>query len=632
MKKLYLLLLAVFLLPTQALSLDVSLQPTRQSFFNNETAVLNLSITNNEVTFAAESLFVNYTLANKTNTIPLDVLPAGETFTKLINAPALPAGTYPLDYLAGYDFIGSIDTTNVFHSSLQILPSQEITMKVGQIKIKAVSISSNVVANQPFEVTVELSAKTSGELEIASGNNVQIIPFNSVDSQNVSKSFTISQTGNSNIDVRAFSGQGNSRVLQDFVSSKVMVGNPSDYAPVPSIDLTVKQANVTSAPNPINQFVSSVSCFIVGGCTGDLEPPNLTASYQRDNSKTVFSVDATDQSKIESCKIRLAADWINMTAKSGNFKSQKEIAVYEAPHSAEILHNPEVACSDEFGNIGYTTINFKKIECTCGYIEGDVCVPYACCSDSDCGEFQKCDTTAKQCVGKSECIEVVKNGDSSTKADILIVGDGYDYQKLKEETLNVLDYSGNTGYYGIFSLEPFKSNKNKFNIWMITSDSIEYVNGKPTRDSVLALKSKCPQTEYLMLFSPKSFRSYCYSYGGDSYLSFGSEDGLLPAFKGRLAAHEFGHGFAQLADEYSETGKGSYPRQPNCAPDKATAEKWWGDLAQEGKAGYYTGCSYSFDQNVRPTLNSVMFMHWVITDTYYAVNERGISKILEKYS
>lgn len=90
----------------------------------------------------------------------------------------------------------------------------------------------------------------------------------------------------------------------------------------------------------------------------------------------------------------------------------------------------------------------------------------------------------------------------------------------------------------------------------------------------------------------------------------------LPSFKGALTdeevnvflsrffLHELGHTFG-LRDEYAFTRTPNsstpeaysdnvayQPARPNCAPDKATAEKWWGSYtSSDKKVGYNQGCA-----------------------------------------
>jgi hypothetical protein len=123
--------------------------------------------------------------------------------------------------------------------------------------------------------------------------------------------------------------------------------------------------------------------------------------------------------------------------------------------------------------------------------------------------------------------------------------------------------------------------------------------------------------------SKKSFRSYAF-FSGDAYLSLASR----PENQwGRLLLHEFGHSFGKLADEYVEPQIGNWPRQPNCAPDITTAQKWWSSISG---AGYYEGCSYT-ETNIRPTFNSIMRAHWILKDDFGEVNKQALLNIINKY-
>ena len=74
--------------------------------------------------------------------------------------------------------------------------------------------------------------------------------------------------------------------------------------------------------------------------------------------------------------------------------------------------------------------------------------------------------------------------------------------------------------------------------------------------------------------------------------------------------HEMGHTFG-LRDECATLrlpagAPALVPGPPNCAPDRATAERWWGDLARtDPLVGYFEGCAGQAHA-VRPTLSSFM--------------------------
>lgn len=294
-------------------------------------------------------------------------------------------------------------------------------------------------------------------------------------------------------------------------------------------------------------------------------------------------------------------------------------------NSIDILYKCKYGVVSD-GKGGYSCGSAKLLE---NYEKNKIEKKYECNSDSECKEFSYCHQEIHACVQKSGCINVINNGDSSTKADIAFVGDGYsDFEELKKDVLNLVDYDGNNGYNGLMSVEPFKSNKNKFNIWMIKADNkIKYQDDRPVYNDAVSIATQCTSADYIMVISKKSYRSYCY-FGTPCFNSVGSP---LGKDKGRLILHEFGHGFAYLADEYSESGKPRRPTNPNCAPDIETAKKWWGDLEGIEGTEYYQGCSY-VPENIRPTENSIMYRHWILKDDYYPVNERKILEVLRKYS
>jgi hypothetical protein len=247
---------------------------------------------------------------------------------------------------------------------------------------------------------------------------------------------------------------------------------------------------------------------------------------------------------------------------------------------------------------------------------------------TDCGELAYFNQDVQACVQKSGCLNILNNGDPNKNIDIAFVGDGYfDNEELNKDVIKIVDYEGNNGINGLMSVEPFKSNGNKFNIWMIKAGNqipmvtiSENFQG-PDRDKSLEIAAECSSADYKIVLSKKEFRSYAFT--DDAYLSLGSysESGW-----GRLLLHEFGHTFGKLADEYVDPPMGNRPHPPNCAPDIATAQKWWGSTAGTG----FYGCSYT-ETNIRPYFNSIMRNQLIFKDDYGEINEAAILKILNKY-
>ncbi|MEA2113295.1 MAG: hypothetical protein U9P63_01380 [Patescibacteria group bacterium] len=104
---------------------------------------------------------------------------------------------------------------------------------------------------------------------------------------------------------------------------------------------------------------------------------------------------------------------------------------------------------------------------------------------------------------------------------------------------------------------------------------------------------------------------------------------------GLLFAHLLGHAFGLKDEEIHVIAKAGgaphMPDGPNCAPDAATAEKWWGDLTKKfPKVGYFKGCCG--DENyIKPTESSIMNLNTgsKIVHNYGPVSERYLKKILD---
>lgn len=228
---------------------------------------------------------------------------------------------------------------------------------------------------------------------------------------------------------------------------------------------------------------------------------------------------------------------------------------------------------------------------------------------------------------ESECKTLAKGKEEKFK--LYFIGDQYlSLGNFEADLSNIVDYEGKE--YGIFSIEPFKSHREKFTI---------YYNSY-TQGTAEDLVRKCPQSILLFLVD-KPFRSYV-SYVEDHLGGLGAgvayistiKESIMPLQK--TSVHEFGHAFADLADEYEDEKEGNYPKQPNCAPDKETAKEWWDDLEGTGagnlKIGYFDGCAY-IEKNIRPVQNSVMRHQDEVSSAEWKhgfgpVNERCLLKIL----
>ena len=69
------------------------------------------------------------------------------------------------------------------------------------------------------------------------------------------------------------------------------------------------------------------------------------------------------------------------------------------------------------------------------------------------------------------CNKLYDSGPSEDKADILFIGAGFYTRKSLDARVNaMMDFESrqaDTRYEGLFSIEPFKSNKHRFNVWTV---------------------------------------------------------------------------------------------------------------------------------------------------------------------
>ncbi len=103
--------------------------------------------------------------------------------------------------------------------------------------------------------------------------------------------------------------------------------------------------------------------------------------------------------------------------------------------------------------------------------------------------------------------------------------------------------------------------------------------------------------------------------------SFGKRNRLAKAF-----LHEFGHSLG-LKEESAGSGQTVVPGEPNCAPDRQTAVKWWGDLAAENSSVGYFEVKAGGKTYIKPTLRSIMNNPFK-SYGYGPVNERYLRREL----
>ena len=260
--------------------------------------------------------------------------------------------------------------------------------------------------------------------------------------------------------------------------------------------------------------------------------------------------------------------------------------------------------------------------------------------------------------------EVVNSGDPATKVDIVLIPEGYtqnQMDKFKNDCDRFVDY--------FFGCSPYKKNKDKFNIWGIIAPSEESGTDIPAKNiwknTVVGTNFYTFDLDrYLMTADNKDLRdiaSYAPydqiyilvntdKYGGGSIYNLYSVCAIDNKFAKYVVVHEFGHGFASLADEYytSDVAYENFyptnvePLDPNITTLVDFASKWK-DLVEKDtpiptpdtpeykdKVGVFEGGGYEAKGVYRPyedcTMKSLSY------DNFCPVCKRAIQQMIDFYT
>lgn len=156
------------------------------------------------------------------------------------------------------------------------------------------------------------------------------------------------------------------------------------------------------------------------------------------------------------------------------------------------------------------------------------------------------------------------SGEPSEKVDIVIVPEGYTAEQMDQYKADCEKFSTY-----LFNAAPFKENKDKFNIWGVEAASIESGTDIPAEDiwkkTIVNSNFYTFDLErYLMTSDNKALRNAAGNapydqiyilvnsdkYGGGSIYNHYSVCVNNNPHEEYVFVHEFGHGFAFLADEY----------------------------------------------------------------------------------
>jgi len=220
-----------------------------------------------------------------------------------------------------------------------------------------------------------------------------------------------------------------------------------------------------------------------------------------------------------------------------------------------------------------------------------------CCSDSDCDDSNpdttdtciEPDTSNANCRNKiplvASCEKILDNGDSDDKIDIVFISDKYEDSDIwSNDVESLADFDGIND--GFFSVEPMKSNKDKFNIWRV--DNLDYnfwdiENGFMTWEKENELKelaNSCVEYDTIFLILDNSNLSLEGGFGIYRISLASMTKYRMGVLSTRELVHEFGHAFVNLGDEYlNDRNIIDYSNRPNV--DVEGCPKWCsGELNQ----------------------------------------------------
>jgi hypothetical protein len=222
--------------------------------------------------------------------------------------------------------------------------------------------------------------------------------------------------------------------------------------------------------------------------------------------------------------------------------------------------------------------------------------------------------------------------DPTNRVDMVFVGDGYTASQMSKYASDV-----NRIRNGVFAHEPFKTYRNYFSIYRVDVVSNESgVDHDPAqgvmRDTALGMGFWCSGLERLLCIDQTKAYAFANNaphrdvifaianaskYGGAGYSNL-STVSSNNTWTNEVATHEFGHSFANLADEYFTPGttwSGGEPSDWNVstlqsAQMAAQSAKWWHWLGLPSRAGgtigTYRGGKYAANGIWRPTNTSLM--------------------------
>ncbi|MBD3408878.1 MAG: peptidase M64 [Ignavibacteriales bacterium] len=260
--------------------------------------------------------------------------------------------------------------------------------------------------------------------------------------------------------------------------------------------------------------------------------------------------------------------------------------------------------------------------------------------------------------------EAHKSGDPAVKADIVIVPEGYAADEMETFKADAIKFAG-----VLFRCSPFKERRDDFNVWGVLAPSEESGVDNPGkgewRNTLMnASYHTFGMERYLMTRDYQAVRDVAANapydfiyilanskkYGGGSIYGFYSMCVRENVAEEYIFVHEFGHGFAFLADEYYDSHTtyedfyppGREPLEPNITT-LVDFDSKWASMVSEGtpiptppteewidSVGAFEGGGYVARGVFRPTYDCTMKS--TTFDNFCPVCRRAIETMIDYYA
>ena len=265
---------------------------------------------------------------------------------------------------------------------------------------------------------------------------------------------------------------------------------------------------------------------------------------------------------------------------------------------------------------------------------------------------------------KYPVFDVLNNGDPANKVDIVMIPEGYTTDEMDLFKKDCEKFAGL-----LFNTSPYKENKNKFNIRGVEAPSEESGTDIPA-DNIwekTLLNTSFYTLDLDRYLMTKDYKTVCdvaanapydqiyiivntEKYGGGSIYNYYSVCIRQSRYEEYIFTHEFGHGFAGLADEYyssSVTYENFYPLDVEPLDPNLTTlvdfDTKWKDMVSDtipiptpndpkykNVVGAFEGGGYTAKGVYRPSLDCTMFS--LSVNNFCPVCKRAIQEMIDFYT